>query len=147
MTFVDNLTLIWEWRAGSVLAAAASKGDWSVKGERRVATEELEFQEPEKTVSSSIKKNTVSNDVDEDPVAAERRDKVKDAMLHAWSSYEKYAWGMDELMVLHLSLTTYYSFLSNKHNLRWKLLLEYWMGKLWRSKASILRSYNPFSIE
>lgn len=86
---------------------------------------ELEFQEPEKTVSSSIKKNSVSNDVDEDPVAAERRDKVKDAMLHAWSSYEKYAWGMDELMVLHLSLTTYYSFLSKKHNLRWKLLLEY----------------------
>lgn len=59
---------------------------------------ELEFQEPEKIVSSNTKKRQVSNDVDEDPVAAERRDKVKDAMLHAWSSYEKYAWGMDELM-------------------------------------------------
>ncbi|OIT20214.1 mannosyl-oligosaccharide 1,2-alpha-mannosidase mns1 [Nicotiana attenuata] len=28
---------------------------------------------------------------------AQRREKVKDAMLHAWSSYEKYAWGHDEL--------------------------------------------------
>jgi hypothetical protein len=23
-------------------------------------------------------------------------------MLHAWSSYEKYAWGFDELQVCHL---------------------------------------------
>lgn len=30
---------------------------------------------------------------------AQRREKVKDAMLHAWSSYEKYAWGHDELQV------------------------------------------------
>ncbi|KAK8595806.1 hypothetical protein V6N12_064315 [Hibiscus sabdariffa] len=34
---------------------------------------------------------------DEDPVSIERRQKVKDAMLHAWNSYEKYAWGKDEL--------------------------------------------------
>ena len=34
-----------------------------------------------------------------DPVEAERREKVKDAMIHAWSSYEKYAWGHDELQV------------------------------------------------
>ncbi|KAJ1429223.1 Six-hairpin glycosidase-like superfamily [Sesbania bispinosa] len=26
-----------------------------------------------------------------------RREKVKEAMLHAWGSYEKYAWGQDEL--------------------------------------------------
>eukprot|EP00250_Pteridium_aquilinum_P012694 c20880_g1_i1 orf=430-2277(+) len=35
---------------------------------------------------------------DKDAVARERRDKVKDAMVHAWGSYEKYAWGMDELL-------------------------------------------------
>lgn len=35
---------------------------------------------------------------DNDVVARERRDKVKAAMVHAWSSYEKYAWGMDELL-------------------------------------------------
>nr|GMC51963.1 mannosyl-oligosaccharide 1,2-alpha-mannosidase MNS1-like [Ipomoea batatas] len=36
-------------------------------------------------------------DVFEDPADAQRREKVKDAMRHAWSSYEKYAWGHDEL--------------------------------------------------
>ncbi|KAK1416965.1 hypothetical protein QVD17_26085 [Tagetes erecta] len=32
-----------------------------------------------------------------DPIEAQRREKVKDAMLHAWTSYETYAWGHDEL--------------------------------------------------
>ncbi|KAF8101042.1 hypothetical protein N665_0211s0031 [Sinapis alba] len=36
-------------------------------------------------------------DVPENPVDIERRQKVKEAMIHAWSSYEKYAWGKDEL--------------------------------------------------
>ncbi|XAR74047.1 Mannosyl-oligosaccharide 1,2-alpha-mannosidase [Bertholletia excelsa] len=31
------------------------------------------------------------------PLDIQRREKVKNAMLHAWSSYEKYAWGKDEL--------------------------------------------------
>ena len=39
--------------------------------------------------------------VEDDPINAQRREKVKDAMLHAWTSYEKYAWGKDELKVLH----------------------------------------------
>lgn len=34
-----------------------------------------------------------------DPIDNERREKVKEAMLHAWNSYEKYAWGQDELQV------------------------------------------------
>lgn len=34
---------------------------------------------------------------EDDPISLERREKVKDAMLHAWTSYEKYAWGKDEL--------------------------------------------------
>ncbi|KAM1716987.1 hypothetical protein ACFX11_024882 [Malus domestica] len=32
-----------------------------------------------------------------DPIDIQRREKVKEAMIHAWSSYEKYAWGQDEL--------------------------------------------------
>ncbi|CAO2201090.1 unnamed protein product [Urochloa humidicola] len=32
-----------------------------------------------------------------DPVNNARREKVKEAMLHAWNSYVKYAWGQDEL--------------------------------------------------
>lgn len=35
-----------------------------------------------------------------DPIEAQRREKVKDAMLHAWTSYETYAWGHDELQVI-----------------------------------------------
>ncbi|KAK8487388.1 hypothetical protein V6N13_093145 [Hibiscus sabdariffa] len=38
-----------------------------------------------------------SKAVPEDPVEIQRREKVKEAMVHAWSSYEKYAWGNDEL--------------------------------------------------
>ncbi|KAJ9689333.1 hypothetical protein PVL29_014825 [Vitis rotundifolia] len=33
----------------------------------------------------------------DDPTNFWRREQVKDAMIHAWSSYEKYAWGQDEL--------------------------------------------------
>ncbi|KAL8170761.1 hypothetical protein V2J09_022565 [Rumex salicifolius] len=33
----------------------------------------------------------------DDPIEMQRREKVKEAMLHAWSSYEKYAWAQDEL--------------------------------------------------
>ena len=36
----------------------------------------------------------------DDPLDVERRQKVKEAMLHAWTSYEKYAWGQDELQVI-----------------------------------------------
>ncbi|KAI4331152.1 hypothetical protein MLD38_029367 [Melastoma candidum] len=31
------------------------------------------------------------------PLDIERREKVREAMIHAWTSYEKYAWGEDEL--------------------------------------------------
>lgn len=36
-----------------------------------------------------------------DSINNERREKVKEAMLHAWNSYEKYAWGQDELQVCY----------------------------------------------
>ncbi|KAF1898663.1 hypothetical protein Lal_00023672 [Lupinus albus] len=38
-----------------------------------------------------------SEDAPDDPIDTQRREKVKEAMLHAWGSYEKYAWGQDEL--------------------------------------------------
>ncbi|GFQ05649.1 mannosyl-oligosaccharide 1 2-alpha-mannosidase mns1 [Phtheirospermum japonicum] len=44
-----------------------------------------------------INKKSRHPDVSEDPIDLQRREKVKDAMIHAWSSYEKYAWGHDEL--------------------------------------------------
>lgn len=42
-------------------------------------------------------KNAGKGVVEMDPIDIERREKVKEAMLHAWNSYEKYAWGQDEL--------------------------------------------------
>ncbi|XP_068641552.1 mannosyl-oligosaccharide 1,2-alpha-mannosidase MNS1-like isoform X2 [Aristolochia californica] len=41
--------------------------------------------------------NSPSDNADDDLVDKHRREKVKEAMLHAWTSYEKYAWGSDEL--------------------------------------------------
>lgn len=41
----------------------------------------------------SINDKFVAND----PIDNERREKVKEAMIHAWNSYVKYAWGQDEL--------------------------------------------------
>lgn len=51
-----------------------------------------------KNVEGKVVKKT-QNDVPADPIAIQRREKVKEAMLHAWNSYEKYAWGQDELQV------------------------------------------------
>uniref|UniRef100_A0ACD5UU85 Uncharacterized protein n=1 Tax=Avena sativa TaxID=4498 RepID=A0ACD5UU85_AVESA len=48
----------------------------------------------ENPVSSEMSRKDL---VEIDPINTERREKVKDAMLHAWNSYVKYAWGMDEL--------------------------------------------------
>ncbi|KAJ6758920.1 ALPHA-12-MANNOSIDASE [Salix koriyanagi] len=47
--------------------------------------------------SAGLESSNTSKDDDDDPVSVERREKVKEAMLHAWTSYEKYAWGHDEL--------------------------------------------------
>ncbi|XP_020976105.1 mannosyl-oligosaccharide 1,2-alpha-mannosidase MNS1-like isoform X2 [Arachis ipaensis] len=38
-----------------------------------------------------------SKEIVDGPVDIERREKVKEAMLHAWGTYEKYPWGQDEL--------------------------------------------------
>ena len=50
-------------------------------------------------VSGRNGKSSKKGTVPDDPMDIQRREKVKDAMLHAWSSYEKYAWGQDELQV------------------------------------------------
>ncbi|XP_010550822.1 PREDICTED: mannosyl-oligosaccharide 1,2-alpha-mannosidase MNS1 [Tarenaya hassleriana] len=39
----------------------------------------------------------ILKNVEDNPVDIQRRQRVKEAMIHAWSSYEKYAWGKDEL--------------------------------------------------
>jgi hypothetical protein len=50
----------------------------------------------ENLISDKMSKTSI---VEIDPVNNERREKIKEAMLHAWNSYVTYAWGMDELQV------------------------------------------------
>jgi hypothetical protein len=50
----------------------------------------------ENIISDKMSKTSI---VEIDSVNNERREKVKEAMLHAWNSYVTYAWGMDELQV------------------------------------------------
>lgn len=59
------------------------------------------FLQIEGSFSASVIKNDYStkNVLSDDPIDVERRQKVKEAMLHAWSSYENNAWGQDELQV------------------------------------------------
>lgn len=45
----------------------------------------------------SLIEDTAKDPLDLDPINNQRREKVKEAMLHAWNSYVKYAWGQDEL--------------------------------------------------
>ncbi|KAJ9537567.1 hypothetical protein OSB04_030300 [Centaurea solstitialis] len=54
---------------------------------------------PVKKINTTIKRTdgTKIDGLATDPIEEQRREKVKDAMIHAWSSYEKYAWGHDEL--------------------------------------------------
>uniref|UniRef100_A0A336LLS7 alpha-1,2-Mannosidase n=1 Tax=Culicoides sonorensis TaxID=179676 RepID=A0A336LLS7_CULSO len=42
----------------------------------------------------------IHNSEDKDPVARERRNKVKEMLIHAWSNYKTYAWGKNELRPL-----------------------------------------------
>lgn len=50
-----------------------------------------------KNSQGTMDDNSRSKVLPDDPLDVVRREKVKEAMLHAWTSYEKYAWGQDEL--------------------------------------------------
>ena len=61
---------------------------------------EVSIEIDEKTNKGVSVPDEEEEEEEDDPISLERREKVKDAMLHAWTSYEKYAWGKDELKVL-----------------------------------------------
>ena len=63
-----------------------------------------QVEDSQNVQGDATKKNTLKDrdgekEVGLDPIDIQRREKVKEAMIHAWSSYEKYAWGQDELQV------------------------------------------------
>ncbi|CAI0410351.1 unnamed protein product [Linum tenue] len=63
----------------------------------KMMLEELKSTQGDEVSSVRGKSSKVTKVLPDDPVDIQRREKVKDAMIHAWSSYEKYAWGHDEL--------------------------------------------------
>ncbi|CAL1386776.1 unnamed protein product [Linum trigynum] len=63
----------------------------------KMMLEELKSTHGDEDSSVRGKSKLTSKVIPDDPVDIHRREKVKDAMIHAWSSYEKYAWGHDEL--------------------------------------------------
>ncbi|XP_065849774.1 mannosyl-oligosaccharide 1,2-alpha-mannosidase MNS1-like isoform X1 [Euphorbia lathyris] len=58
--------------------------------------EDLKHELKGSGIDISIKSKKAKAD-ENDSISDERREKVKEAMLHAWTCYEKYAWGHDEL--------------------------------------------------
>ncbi|CAJ1941752.1 unnamed protein product [Sphenostylis stenocarpa] len=66
-----------------------------IKGHMKDSTEIIQNEDEVNKFSNDIS-------VEDDPLSIQRRDKIKDAMLHAWTSYETYAWGRDELKPLSM---------------------------------------------
>ena len=60
----------------------------------------MKLEELKSGGGDDVKLISEKKDVPDEPIDVERRQKVKEAMIHAWSSYEKYAWGHDELQVM-----------------------------------------------
>lgn len=50
----------------------------------------------------------VTKAAEDDPVTTDRRQKVREAMIHAWTSYDKYAWGFDQLRVCSPSSSPFF---------------------------------------
>ncbi|CAN6451107.1 unnamed protein product [Victoria cruziana] len=76
-----------------------------LKGELEQLRVELHETKHRHGESTNVVQFEISKDKDKEenhvqemePLDIQRRDKVKEAMIHAWTSYEKYAWGQDEL--------------------------------------------------
>ncbi|KAF9614725.1 hypothetical protein IFM89_020558 [Coptis chinensis] len=57
----------------------------------------LRLQNQLQEFKSASGETMITNVLKDDLIDVQRRGKVKEAMLHAWTCYENYAWGQDEL--------------------------------------------------
>ncbi|WOL18303.1 mannosyl-oligosaccharide 1,2-alpha-mannosidase MNS1 [Canna indica] len=69
----------------------------SLRDQLRKAGVSVHVEEHTSTKNSKVIDNGNAWNGEMDPINNERREKVKDAMRHAWNSYVEYAWGKDEL--------------------------------------------------
>ncbi|XP_023758959.1 mannosyl-oligosaccharide 1,2-alpha-mannosidase MNS1 isoform X1 [Lactuca sativa] len=95
MAFVSVSFFVWDRQT---LVREHEDELFKLKSELLQLQNQLEELKPDENIVKKI--NTTSKNLDDlpiDPIENQRREKVKDAMVHAWTSYEKYAWGHDEL--------------------------------------------------
>ncbi|CAH1422952.1 unnamed protein product [Lactuca virosa] len=95
MAFVSVSFFVWDRQT---LVREHEDELFKLKEELLQLQNQLEELKPDDNIVNKI--NTTSKNLDDlpiDPIENQRRLKVKDAMVHAWTSYEKYAWGHDEL--------------------------------------------------
>lgn len=64
-----------------------------------IQLKDLKGREHEDTTENILIHQSKKQVLPDHPMDSQRREKVKEAMVHAWSSYVKYAWGQDELQV------------------------------------------------
>ncbi|KAF9615398.1 hypothetical protein IFM89_023049 [Coptis chinensis] len=62
----------------------------------------LPLQNQLQEFKSASGETMITNVFKDDLVDVQRRGKVKEVMLHAWTCYENYAWGQDELRGTHI---------------------------------------------
>ncbi|CAK9276687.1 unnamed protein product [Sphagnum jensenii] len=94
--FVGTTFLLWD-RHSLIQRHEVEELAKYLKGEGKTFQLDDEDESSSKTAQQGKSEQEGVEKETEDPITEYRRSQVKAAMLHAWSSYEKYAWGFDEL--------------------------------------------------
>ncbi|CAM6058738.1 unnamed protein product [Sphagnum tenellum] len=94
--FVGTTFLLWD-RHSLIQRHEVEELAKYLKGEGKTFQLDGEDESSSKTAQQGKSEQEGVEKEIEDPITEDRRSQVKAAMLHAWSSYEKYAWGFDEL--------------------------------------------------
>ncbi|CAK9233557.1 unnamed protein product [Sphagnum jensenii] len=94
--FVGTTFLLWD-RHSLIQRHEVEELAKYLKGEGKTFQLDGEDESSSKTAQQGKSEQEGVEKEIEDPITEYRRSQVKAAMLHAWSSYEKYAWGFDEL--------------------------------------------------
>ncbi|CAM6010019.1 unnamed protein product [Sphagnum balticum] len=94
--FVGTTFLLWD-RHNLIQHHEVEELAKYLKGEGKTFQLDGEDESSSKTAQQGKSEEEGVEKETEDPITEYRRSQVKAAMLHAWSSYEKYAWGFDEL--------------------------------------------------
>ncbi|KAJ7560768.1 hypothetical protein O6H91_04G145000 [Diphasiastrum complanatum] len=84
-------------KRGGTTQSSTGKGQQDQESDGATVSDTSNKQDIKSSELKHSQEGAESQNDDSDLVTKNRREKIRDAMLHAWSSYEKYAWGYDEL--------------------------------------------------